>query len=113
MVNIAKRAKSFGYSFKPETADLDLLALPEERALMHFQWWFPELILQAGKTLEPSTIATYLQELASAYHSYYATARVVTDDEPLSQARLTLTEAVRQVLFNGLTILGLSAPERM
>ena len=113
MVNIARRAESFGYSFKPATADLTLLALPEEWMLMHLLWWFPEIITQVGKTLEPSTVASYLHELAAAYHSYYAVARVVTDDEPLSQARLVLTAAVRQALFNGLAILGLSAPDRM
>ncbi|MCK4579068.1 MAG: arginine--tRNA ligase [Candidatus Marinimicrobia bacterium] len=113
MVNIAVRAESFGYTFKLETAPLELLTLPEERELMHLLWWFPQVIRQTCQTLEPMTIANYLQEIATAYHRYYTVARVVTEDEPLSQARLALTAACRLTMANGLTLLGINAPERM
>ena len=113
MVNIGKRARAFGYRPEPEEAPLDLLALPEERTLMHLLWWFPEVIRQAHGSLEPQTIANFLQELATVYHRYYTVARVVTEDQPLSAARLLLTAACRRTLANGLAILGITAPERM
>lgn len=113
MVNIGKRAEAFGYAIKPDSAPLDLLGLPEERAVMVLLWWFQEVVGQAYQTLEPQTIANYLQELAAAYHRLYTVARVVTEDTNMSAARLVLTEACRQTMANGLTILGISAPERM
>jgi arginyl-tRNA synthetase len=113
MVNISKRAEAFGYQLEPGKAPLELLALPEARTLMFLLWWFPEVVRQAFETLEPQTVATFLQELATAYHRYYTVARVVTDDEALSSARLVITEACRRTLANGLTILGINAPDRM
>ncbi len=113
MCNIAKRTESFGYTYAPGTAPLDRLTKPEERALLYLLWWFPQVIIQVRRTLEPMTLAYYLQEIATAFHYFYAHVRVLTDDEPLSQARLALTAACRQTLANGLAILGISAPERM
>lgn len=113
MVNIRKRAEAFGYAIEPDSAPLELLGLPEERAVMLLLWWFQEVVRQAYQTLEPHTVATYLQELATAYHRLYTVARVVTEDAPMSAARLVLTEACRQTMANGLAILGISAPERM
>jgi arginyl-tRNA synthetase len=113
MVNIGKRANAFGYTIEPDSAPLELLGLPEERAVMVLLLWFNETVGQAYQTLEPQTIATYLQELATAYHRLYTVARVVTEDANMSAARLVLTEACRQTMANGLSILGISAPERM
>ncbi|MFC1619789.1 arginine--tRNA ligase [Candidatus Neomarinimicrobiota bacterium] len=113
MVNIRKRAEAFSYAIEPDSAPLELLGLPEERTVMLLLWWFQEAVRQAYQTLEPQTVATYLQELATAYHRLYTVARVVTEDAPLSTARLVLTEACRQTMANGLAILGISAPERM
>ena len=113
MVNIGKRADAFGYRLEPEKAPLHLLALPEARTLMHLLWWFPEVVQQVHRSLEPQTMANFLQELATAYHRYYTVARVVTDDRELSAARLVITQACRQTLANGLAILSITAPERM
>jgi arginyl-tRNA synthetase len=113
MVNIRKRAEAFGYKIEPDSAPLELLGLPEERTVMLLLWWFQEVVQQAYQTLEPQTVATYLQELATAYHRLYTVARVVTEDAPMSAARLVLTEACCRTLANGLAILGISAPERM
>jgi arginyl-tRNA synthetase len=113
MVNIRKRAEAFDYAIEPDSAPLELLGLPEERTVMLLLWWFQEAVRQAYQTLEPQTVATYLQELATAYHRLYTVARVVTEDAPMSTARLVLTEACRQTMANGLAILGISAPERM
>jgi arginyl-tRNA synthetase len=58
-------------------------------------------------------VANYLHELAILFHRYYAHEKVVTDDKDLTAARLILVEATRIVFLNGLTIMGISAPERM
>ncbi|MCH7858698.1 MAG: arginine--tRNA ligase [Candidatus Marinimicrobia bacterium] len=113
MFNIKQHAEALDHHIDPEKAMLELLDLPEERLLMHLLWWFPEVVKQVHASLEPQTVANFLQELATAYHRYYTVARVVTDDLPLTAARLVLTEACRQTLANGLAILGISAPERM
>jgi len=113
MVNIQNRAAAFGYAVDPKKASLELLTLPEERLIMHLLWWFPEVVRMAHSSLEPQTVANYLQEFATAYHKYYTVARVVTDDKPMTAARLALTAACRQVLANGLAVLGITAPERM
>ena len=113
MCNIAGRVASFGYTFTPEEAPVARLALPEERKLMYLLWWFPQVVIQVHRSLEPMTMAYYLQEIATAFHYFYAHVRVLTDDEPLSQARLVLTAACRQTLANGLAILGITAPKRM
>ncbi|MNW13163.1 Arginine--tRNA ligase [compost metagenome] len=55
----------------------------------------------------------YLRDLAAAYHSYYDAERILVDDEAVKRARLALIRATRQVLHNGLAVLGVSAPERM
>ena len=58
-------------------------------------------------------LANYIHELAMIFHRYYAQEKVVTDDKSLTAARLILVEATRIVFLNGLTILGISAPEKM
>jgi arginyl-tRNA synthetase len=58
-------------------------------------------------------VARYLQELATEFHGFYNAHRVLVDDAALMRARLALVEAVRQVLANGLGLLGVEAPERM
>ena len=74
---------------------------------------YPETIEGAAQDLEPHQLAFYLKVLAAAFHSYYNSTRVLVDDESLRLARLALANAVRQVLANGLAILGVSAPEKM
>jgi arginyl-tRNA synthetase len=98
---------------------LDLLTLAEETRLMDKLSQFPDLVNVAASNLEPHVIAHYLRELAAELHGYYqigqndATQRWIVEHSELSQARLTLIDAVRQVLVNGLNLLGVSAPESM
>ena len=113
MVNIIKRGAVAELGPDLAAADLSLLALPEERTLLHLIWWFPEVVRRAGVTLEPHHIIVALEEFAKVFHRYYTVARVVTDDTAMSTARLVLTDACRQTLANGLAILGIEAPERM
>jgi len=84
-----------------------------EQALMVELSRYPEVVESAGQNLEPHLVATYLRELAAAFHLYYNTNQFIVDDAALRDARLALAEAARQVLANGLALLGISAPESM
>ena len=72
-----------------------------------------EVIEAAGTTLEPHLIAQYLRELANAFHGWYHASPVLVEDADLRDARLALALATRQVLANGLDLLGVGAPESM
>ena len=67
----------------------------------------------AARAREPHRVAYYLSELAGLYHPYYKSHRVITEDHPLTLARLGLSAAMGQVVRNGLGLLGVSAPESM
>jgi arginyl-tRNA synthetase len=73
---------------------------------------FPEIVERAGKEYAPNYITTYLTELASSFNNFYAHEQVL-DDSPESSYRLAIVEAFKNVMKNGLTILGIPAPERM
>ena len=92
---------------------LDPLAGERELALMQRLAEFPELVQAAAEEFAPHAIAFYLRELAGEFHSYYNAERILLDDERVRAARLALCAAVRQVLANGLALLGVSAPEKM
>jgi arginyl-tRNA synthetase len=74
---------------------------------------YPEVVEAAGQNLEPHLVATYLRELAAAFHMYYNTQQFLVDDAAIRDARLALAQATREVLANGLALLGISAPESM
>ena len=97
----------------PASADLAPLAHARELALAQRLGEFPELLAEAARDFAPHTLAFYLRELAGEFHSYYNAERVLVADEGLRLARLALILAVRQVLQNGLALLGVSAPEKM
>ena len=74
---------------------------------------YPEVIASAARELAPHAVAFYLRELAGEFHSYYNAERILVEDGALRAARLALCAAVRQTLANGLSLLGVSAPEKM
>lgn len=100
-----------------EDADLSLLTHEREGDLIRTLGEYPRVVRSAAQLREPHRVARYLEDLASAYHKFYDTCRVLQpgDDQasPLTIARLHLCEATRQVLANGLGLLGVSAPEQM
>ncbi|WP_092630026.1 arginine--tRNA ligase [Actinopolyspora mzabensis] len=100
-----------------EAADLALLTHDREGDLIRTLGEFPRVVRSAAELREPHRVARYLEDLASAYHRFYDSCRVLQpgDDQPgpLTIARLQLCEAARQVLANGLSLLGVSAPEQM
>jgi len=96
-----------------EAADLALLTHEAEAALVHMLADLPEVIATAGMRREPQRLCTYAREVAEAFHGFYTQCRVLSDDLPLSRARLILTEAAGLVLRRTLGLIGVSAPERM
>ena len=94
-------------------AGLAPLTLSRELALAQHLGEFPEMLAEAALGFAPHTVAFYLRELAGELHSYYNAERILVADEQLKLARLALIAAVRQVLQNGLALLGVSAPEKM
>ena len=95
------------------SADLSVLTLPEETELMKALLDFPALVAGAADALEPHRVATYLHDTAGKVHLWYHKAHVLNEPEPITRARLLLARASQIVLRNGLTMLGISAPERM
>ena len=94
-------------------ADAALLTAPTEFALMQRLAEFPGVIALAAQELSPHHIAFWLRDCASDFHAWYNAERVLVDDAALKLARLRLASTTRQVLANGLELLGVSAPERM
>jgi arginyl-tRNA synthetase len=74
---------------------------------------YPAMLTAAAQDFAPHDVTFYLRELAASYHSYYDAERILVDDEPTKLARLALVAATRQVLHNGLAVLGVSAPQKM
>jgi arginyl-tRNA synthetase len=93
--------------------DFAQLSLPEETALMKALLDFPALVAGAAEALEPHRVATYLHDTAGKVHLWYHKAHVLNEPEPVTRARLLLARASQIVLRNGLTMLGIGAPERM
>lgn len=101
----------------PATFDPSQLTDDREGALLGLLADYPRVVASAAELREPHRIARYIEEVATSYHSFYASCRVLPQgDEPVTElniARLWLCAATRQVIFNGLELLGVSAPDRM
>ena len=99
----------------PKACDVDLSLLTEEneRVLIRKLAEWPQEVADAARELAPYHLAYYAKELANAFHSFYNSCKVLTDDAALRDARLALVDCTRITLRNVLTLLGLSAPERM
>jgi len=96
-----------------EASEAALLREPEELKLLKTMSTFPGTIEGSALELAPHKVIFYLMELAGQLHSYYNKHKVISDDLPLSRARLCMIKALQVVLKNGLNMVGLSAPERM
>lgn len=94
-------------------ADLAPLSLPEEQELMKALLDFPALVAGAAEALDPQRLTTYLHETAGKVHLWYHKAHVLNEPEPIMNARLVLARAAQIVLRNGLSVLGITAPDRM
>jgi len=110
--NIIKHGQSLGHEFSKEFKP-SLLTHDAELSLLKTLNQFPDVMEQALETLEPQSIANYLQSLATQFHKFYTVCKVISDDIPMTQARLALISATKIILANGLNILGITSPERM
>lgn len=113
--SLLRQAGEKGYAYDQTNGVANLSGLDDEGslALMVELSRYPEVVEAAGAALEPHLVAQYLRELAYAFHTWYAATPVLVEDAASRDARLALAVAVKQVLFNGLDLLGVSAPERM
>ena len=96
-----------------QSADPAPLVSPHEAAVLKLLMEYPEVIENAARDLAPHSVAFFLKELAGEFHSYYNAERFLVEDAALTRARLALALAVRQILRNGLALLGVTAPEKM
>ena len=97
----------------PDGADPSLLDQGDDLDMVKLLASFPDTVLSAAADLEPHRIAFYLLDLATAFHRFYNKNKVISDDYALTRARLILIDAIRQVIANGLALMGISAPETM
>ena len=97
----------------PTDADLAPLTGARELSLLQRLGEYPEMLENAATELAPHQLVFYLRDLAGEFHSYYNAERILVAETPPRRARLTLSLAVRQVLRNGLSLLGVSQPEKM
>ena len=111
IASILRLAKEKAISFND--GDVSLLVTEPELSLIRKMLMLPEIVDLVAKTLEPHHLAYYAQDLATIFHSFYKQCRVVSDDEPLCQARLKLVAAAKLVLARTLHLMGMTVPETM
>ncbi len=110
--SIVDKAEETGFSFGDE-ADLSLLNHEAETALMKTLLRFPSRIQNAAEARRPHRLINYLRDVAEAFTQFYGHCRIIGEEQALATARMRLAQATRIVLRNGLSILGISAPESM
>lgn len=112
--SILRNAREKGVPIpEPESVDLTLLNLPEEKELIRHMAALPDVIEGAAISMEPHRITTYLRDISTTLHNYYYHHRVLTDDVRVTDARLAMVLGVRTAIAKALALLGVSAPERM
>lgn len=108
-----ERGIACGWLQGGDPPDLSPLQSAPEIALMRLLGEYPQLLVNCARNFEPHLIAYFLHELVSTFHSYYNQNRILGEDVDISQARLYLAAAVRNVIGNALSILGVHAPDKM
>jgi arginyl-tRNA synthetase len=94
-------------------ADVSRLVEQDELFCLQKLLELPEVVEAAARDLAPHIVAFYLRDLAAVFHSYYNSTQILIDESAVREARLSLVASVRQVLRNGLALLGVSAPDKM
>ena len=110
--SIVDKAEDVGFTFD-DTPDLSLLTHEDETTLIKELLRFPTVIEQAAEARAPHFLPAYLREVASAFSQFYGSCRIIGEDKELATARMNLARATQTVLKNGLTVLGISAPDSM
>ncbi|KIL44044.1 arginyl-tRNA synthetase [Jeotgalibacillus alimentarius] len=111
--SILRSGEEQGFSFA-DKADVSLIGTEKEIDLLKKLGEFPQVVGTAAQMRTPHRVATYINELASAFHSFYNANKVLDAEAPeLTKARLNLIQAVRQTISNALKLIGVAAPEQM
>jgi len=105
--------RGMAYDRAAGIAALEKLDSEHEQAMMVALSRFPETVESAARNLEPHLVAVYLNDVATAFHTWYHAQKFLVEDETIRNARVALAEAAAQVIRNGLGLLGVSAPESM
>jgi len=112
--SIFAQAQSKGFDLPTwDQVDLNLLSAPEEAEIIKVMASYPQIIGEAAQACEPHRLVRYLMDLATRLHGYYNCFRIISEDKELSRARLVFMRSVQQVLANGLTLMGVSRPDKM
>jgi len=113
--SVFRQLQEKGFTHERTVGDdnLSRLGEPHEKALIRRLVYYPEMLAAAALALEPHQLAHYLRDLAGDFHTYYNAHTFIVDDVGLRNARLNLIAVTRQVIENGLKLLGVSAPEKM
>lgn len=113
MAGIFRNANVEPASIGPDAGDPGLLTADLEQDVLKLLAEYPAIVARAAETLEPHRVIAYLEDLARAVNAWYHHHRVLGEPPEIERARLMLARAVQLVLANGLTLLGITAPERM
>ena len=113
VMTTARGARNCSTMRRMASENLARLDSPHEQAVLRELARYPEVLLQAAAARAPHALVHYLRELANTFHTWYNAATFIVDDAALRNARLALALGVRQVLRNGLGLLGVSAPDSM
>lgn len=113
--SVMRKLQEQGWSWNAEEAlgQLGNLTEEHETAVLRRLDRYPEVVAAAARNCEPHTVATYLRDLAADFHTWYNAQKMLVDDSGQRNARVALSEAVKQVIANGLDLLGVSAPQEM
>jgi arginyl-tRNA synthetase len=113
--SILRQVEEKGFSIDTDLGlqSLGKLSIPQEIDLICDVGRFPEIIEMSARAYEPHQIAHYLRDVANNFHSYYNAEQVLVEDDALRNARLCLIKAVQNIIANSLTLLGVSAPQKM
>ncbi len=111
--SILRKAKKEHHLTVQYPVNFELFALQEEQAILKSLALFPEIVLKTAETYKPHHLAQYLVSLAQAFNEFYHKCPVLSDEKNYTKARLLLVDCVRQVLDNGLNLLGIEAPQEM
>jgi len=111
--SIFRQAETKGIKYSPSVYNSEELNNPEAVSLLKLMIKFPEEVADAAENYEPHRIANYLLKLAQGFHRFYTEHRIVSEDAIKTSTFLVLSDSIRIVMKNGLTLLGVSAPEKM
>ncbi|MCH7881604.1 MAG: arginine--tRNA ligase [Proteobacteria bacterium] len=111
--SVKRQCDQKGLSLSLQEANLNRLENSHEQQLIKQLSLYPERVQDAAMRREPHIVVNYLRDLANQFHSWYNAHQFIVDDVELRDARIALASAIRQVLQNGLNLMGVSAPEKM